>query len=211
MNSKPKTSAHVVLGLDKEQKSRAALIHPNDLEAATKAAVSMGFKIGRADSPQALQMAKQLPDAKVFVSGKGLVPLVRKDIYEWLSKGLTLIDAKAESPSKDGDKADVAPSSLAEAGPKNDATANSSTGTKEARASTKPDATPWDKLGVGSVVIAPEKKPADDGFWPAVVVAISKDGQHLTLRWRDYPKLAPFTIKRHAIAIPVAPNKPARS
>jgi hypothetical protein len=84
LNTKSKTAAHVVLGLDKEGKCRAALVHPSDLETATRAATAQGFKIGRADSPQVLKLAMQLPDAKVFATGKGLVPLVRKDIYEWL-------------------------------------------------------------------------------------------------------------------------------
>lgn len=56
-------------------------------------------------------------------------------------------------------------------------------------------------LFVGSVVIAPEKDPAEDGWWPAVVVAISKDGKNLTLKWRDH-KLPPFHMKRSEIAVP---------
>lgn len=60
---------------------------------------------------------------------------------------------------------------------------------------------PWRELKVGAVVIAPEKDAAEDGWWPAVVMSVSKDGEKLTLRWRDQPKQVPITVKRHAVAL----------
>lgn len=195
MNTKAKISAHVVLGLDKDGKPRAALIHPADLQAATKAAMSLGFKIGRADTPHALQMAKRLPDAKIFATGHGLVPLVRKDIYEWLSKGLTLLEPKAEAPAEAA-KAGIAANDTA-AGPKNDNGGNGG----HTSVPLKPDPRLWDQLTVGSIVVAPEGSTKDDGFWPAVVTAVSKDGAKLTIRWRDFPQQPPLIVKRRSVAL----------
>jgi len=195
LNSKVKTSAHVVLGLDKEGKARAALIHPADLEAATKAAVSLGLKIGRADSPQALQMAKQLPDAKIFATGKGLVPLVRKDIYEWLNKGLTPVDAKAGVPVGEGQNkangADPAPSDKATKG----------NGSQPADAKPSAPTDLWQAIGVGSVVLCLDTDPGPDrGWWECIVQRVSKDGK-LQVRFKMYPNDRPFTVKRNAVAI----------
>jgi len=198
LNTKAKTSAHVVLGLDKEGKPRAALIHPNDLEAATKAAVSLGFKIGRADSPQVLSMAKQLPDAKVFATGNGLVPLCRNDIFEWLKKGLTPVETKTEAS---GPKAETAADVRTGSDAADTASHTGKVGDAGKVDPVKLDAKLWDQLTVGTIVIAPDKNPIDNGYWPAVITAVSKDGQKLTVRWRDAPKLPPVTVKRRAVAL----------
>lgn len=197
MNAKVKSAAHVVYGLDKDQKPRAALIHPNDLAIATKAAIVQGFKIGRADTRQALDMAKRLPDAKVFATGKGLVPLVRRDIFDWLAKGLTTVETKPE-PSEAKTEPDPTVNGAA-------AAPTPSSTTKDQPASKDPpgklDSRIWDQLTIGMVVIAPEKNPSDNGYWPAVITAISKDGQKLTFKWRDAPKLPAVTVKRRAVAL----------
>ena len=43
--------------------------------------------------------------------------------------------------------------------------------------------TSWDDIAVGHLVIAQES--LDDGWWEAIVLA--RDGDMLTLKWRDYP------------------------
>jgi hypothetical protein len=40
-----------------------------------------------------------------------------------------------------------------------------------------------------------------EGYFPAVVISVSKDGQQLTLRWRDYPKLPEFRARRLAVGL----------
>jgi hypothetical protein len=189
LNSKPKTSAHVVLGLDKEGKPRAALIHPADLEAATKAAVSLGFKLGRADTPQVFQMAKQLPDAKVFATGKGLVPLVRKDIHDFLMKGLTIVAVPTEQNQikEAAGTAKITPEA-------SKAGATKATGTP-----IKPDPRLWEQITVGSLVIAPERDAKADGYWPARVTAVK--GDQLVIQWVQFPQQGPLKVKRRAVAL----------
>src|SRR5450759_4762791 len=55
----------------------------------------------------------------------------------------------------------------------------------------------WDDIDVGHMVIARDE-PAF-GWWEAIVIA--KDGDMLTLKWRDYPKQAPAVLHRAALAL----------
>jgi len=49
------------LGEDKEGKPRAAVILTTDLDAAHRAAASLGLKIGRAETPEALGLVRACP------------------------------------------------------------------------------------------------------------------------------------------------------
>jgi hypothetical protein len=55
----------------------------------------------------------------------------------------------------------------------------------------------WDDIDVGHLVIARDELAA--GWWEAIVVA--RDGDMLTLKWRDYPKQAPAVLHRAALAL----------
>jgi hypothetical protein len=83
----------VVIGLDKDQKPRAAIFPPSDTEAATKAAGLLGLRAAIAETPEALALAKQLPEGKIFATGKGLMPLVKRETFDKLLKLVTFLDA----------------------------------------------------------------------------------------------------------------------
>jgi hypothetical protein len=55
----------------------------------------------------------------------------------------------------------------------------------------------WDSIQVGHLVIAQENM--IEGWWEAIVIATDND--MLTLRWRDYPKVAPISRHRTAVAL----------
>ena len=55
--------------------------------------------------------------------------------------------------------------------------------------------TTWDDIAVGHLVIAQEAEMS--GWWEAIVLA--RDGDMLTLKWRDYP--AQPNVLRHAGAV----------
>ena len=55
----------------------------------------------------------------------------------------------------------------------------------------------WNEIAPGHLVIAQET--LDYGWWEAVVIA--RNGDMLTLRFRDYPKLPKFFRHRNAIAL----------
>ena len=55
----------------------------------------------------------------------------------------------------------------------------------------------WDDIDIGHLVIARDDLAA--GWWEAIVIA--KDGDMLTLQFRDYPKQAPVVLHRAALAL----------
>jgi hypothetical protein len=55
----------------------------------------------------------------------------------------------------------------------------------------------WDDIDVGHLVIARYELAA--GWWEAIVVV--RDGDMLTVKWRDYPKQAPAVLHRAALAL----------
>jgi hypothetical protein len=56
----------------------------------------------------------------------------------------------------------------------------------------------FDEIAPGHFVIAQEN--LEYGWWEAIV--LERDGETLTLRYRDYPRLPKFTRTRTAIALP---------
>ena len=55
----------------------------------------------------------------------------------------------------------------------------------------------WGDIRVGSLVIAHEGP--TDGWWEALVTEVRDDV--LTLRWRDYPRMAAITRNRKEVAL----------
>jgi hypothetical protein len=55
----------------------------------------------------------------------------------------------------------------------------------------------WEDVGPGNLVIAQESH--DNGWWEAI--CIKRDGDMLTLRFRDYPKLPKFARHKTAVAL----------
>jgi len=55
----------------------------------------------------------------------------------------------------------------------------------------------WDDIGPGHLVIAQERH--ENGWWEAI--CIKRDGDMLTLRFRDYPKLPKFARHKTAVAL----------
>ena len=55
----------------------------------------------------------------------------------------------------------------------------------------------WDEIAPGHLVVAQEA--LDNGWWEAIV--LDRNGDMLTLRFRDYPKLPKFARHRAAVAL----------
>jgi hypothetical protein len=162
----------VMLGLDEKKQPRAAKFDLPHADAVRKAANLMGLStaIPKGDEQKAL-MAK-LAEGKLFASGRGLVPLVKKPVYDLLIAKLELEPAPKADPAKQ-----VPPSSEKQPLPQ-----------------------VWLELKVGSTVVAPDKAdPAENGWWPGVITAIKAD--QITLRWIDAPKQKPATYHRNEVAI----------
>ena len=173
----------LVLGLDDKQKPHAARFDLAQAGIVRKAAKLMGFGTAITKSEEAIALADRLPPGKLFATGKGMVPFCPAATYAKLTAAVEL-----EPEPQGGPEADANP-----AGGKSAAGA-----TVAAKAA---GSDPWADLKVGDKVIAPEKRPSEEGWWPCVITAASKDGKMLTLRWLDNPKQPPVTLKRRAVAL----------
>jgi hypothetical protein len=182
-----KEKLFVVIGLDKDQKPRAAIFPPSDTVAATKAAGLLGLRAALAETPEALALAKQLPEGKVFATGKGLMPLVKRETFDKLLKLVTFLDDKPRptldtpAPTPSTAKAQAGP----ETAPKGQVSA--------------PSSNPWDAIEVGAIVLW--RVDPKEGWFECVLIATSKDRKKLTLKWRDFSGFKPFEVQRLAVGL----------
>jgi hypothetical protein len=104
------------------------------------------------------------------------VPLVKPELHEKLLKTLNLdsIEAKASAPTPASAEPDPAIKAASEA--------------------------LWGAIKVGSTVLCLFKSESPS-WWECVVVTVSKDGNTLTCRWRDYPTEKPCLVKRHEVGL----------
>jgi len=79
----------VVFGLGKDDKPRASRFDADEAEAAAKAAGLMGLSVARAETPLAIALAKELPEGRLFKTGKAFTPLVKWGRYDKICRVLT--------------------------------------------------------------------------------------------------------------------------
>ena len=177
----------VLFGLDETRKPRAARFSGEHIDLVAKAAGLMNLAICYVNSPELATIAQQLPAGCIHANGRGLVPNVRRDLYDKLieaSGAATKSDSEnqgigkpADNPTEisapNSDPASPAPSVL-EGYPRD-----------------------WNDIGVGHLVIAQEG--AVSGWWEAIVTA--REGDMLTMRWRDYPGYPKLVQHRTAVAL----------
>jgi hypothetical protein len=183
----------VILGIGSDDKPHAARFKLANEAVVRKAAELMSMRLGRAGGEQALKLTGTLPEGTLFATGKALVPLVKLDIYNELLKVLTF-----EPPAA----ADArAPAITDRPGP--DAA-------KSAQATVLAPPDLWAAIKVGTVVLCRDDSD-EPGWWESVVVSVGRDPENLVMRWRDWPRMKSFSVKRHAVALmgPAAVHKPA--
>lgn len=175
--------ALVVHGLDSNGKPRAAQFKSLQAIVAMKAAALMNLSTFKITTAEQAALAAKLPAGRLYSNGKGFVPFVRRDLYAHL------LDAAAGR--KPQNKAKAAGASHEPAGVR-------AADRKDPIVRSKvPDPAPpmphglprsWSEIEVGHLVIAHSS--IEDGWWEAIVIV--RDGDVLTLRFRDYPKAEPF-------------------
>lgn len=185
--------ALVVFGTDKGGKPHAAWFATPDVSLATKAAETIGFRALVLCDDAHRSAAAELPQGRVFSSGRAFVPFIGKEVYERLqalaagSTGATSADIRlaTQSPEKPvvGDGGCFGGS-----GPADPRYPRS-----------------WAGIAIGSLVLITEGE--EDGWYEAVVVA-SKPGGEFTLQWRDWPDLPLLMRRRDEMAL-LHPNAAA--
>ncbi|KQP94360.1 hypothetical protein ASF60_13020 [Methylobacterium sp. Leaf113] len=186
MEKKPETGtaavslALIVFGRDKDGKPHASAFAEADATLATKAADLMGMRTLAVETEEHRSIASQLPLGRVFASGKGFVPFVKKGLYERLSAlagpAITAAD-------------DTAPIN-ADAVPEGDGC--------EASKSAEQRPVSWSEITAGSTVLV--HGGGEDGWFEAEVVEAKADDL-FTLRWRDWPELPILVRTRSHIAL----------
>ena len=160
----------IVVGRDELGKPQAARFPASQLDQVAKAAKAMNLMVGKAEGAALAELAKTLPNGRLYATGRAFVAPVRQNLYDKIVEQLKLAGQPVAEPT---DISVPAAPGL----PVN-----------------------WDKVEVGQLVIGGEGQ----AWYPAVVLA--RDGDMLTLKWRDYPK-EPNVI-RHASAVALLKPNP---
>ncbi len=162
------TAELIVLGRDEAGKPRAARFPAGHDTIVAKAAKAMNLTVCKADGEVLTELARKLPPGRLYSTGRGFVPSVGRSLYDRLVEQLELAGQPVpEVDQSNGDRSAAAPQA----------------------APGLP--TSWDNVAVGHLVIAHQSAIA--GWWEAIVLA--RDGEMLTLKWRDYPDEA--NVLRH--------------
>ncbi len=158
----------IVLGRDEAGKPRAARFPAGHDNLVAKAAKAMNLTVCTAVGEDVAELAKKLPSGRLYSTGRGFVPSVGRSLYGKIVEQLKL----AGQPVPD------------------EAELPNGGGSGAAQAAPGLP-TSWDNIAVGHLVIAYDS--VNYGWWEAIVLA--RDGDMLTLKWRDYPEQA--NVRRH--------------
>ena len=134
----------IVLGLHEGQ-PRAAKFSASQADLVAKAAKAMNLTICKAEGPDLVDLAKKLQEGRLYATGRGSVPPIRRDLYDNLVEQLQLA----------GQPVPATPNQVQ----------------AEQTAAELPAS--WDDIAVGHLVIAHES--AAEGWWEAIVVSREGD------------------------------------
>jgi hypothetical protein len=175
----------VLFGLDETGKPRAARFSGEHIDLAAKAAGLMNLIICYVNSPELATIAQQLPVGRIHANGRGLVPNVRRDLYD------RLIEATRPATNTSSENQSIGK-------PVDNPTETSAPNSDPASPAVAQDyPRDWDDISVGHLVIA--RDDADAGWWEAIVT--DRAGDLVTMRWRDYPGHPKFVQHRTAVAL----------
>ena len=77
--------AFIVYGVGADKKPRAARFDASQPKLVAKAAELMGFKLHKINSPAVADLAKQLPNGRLYANGNGFVPPIQSSFMRrWL-------------------------------------------------------------------------------------------------------------------------------
>jgi hypothetical protein len=175
----------VLFGLDETGKPRAAQFSGEHTDLAAKAAGLMNLTICYVNSAELATIAQQLPAGRIHANGRGLVPNVRRDLYDKLIEATRPATNTGSDIQGTGKPAD---------NPTETSAPNSDPASPAVAQGYPRD---WDDISVGHLVIA--RDDADAGWWEAIVT--DRAGDLVTMRWRDYPGYPKFVQHRTAVAL----------
>lgn len=190
MNAKKDAKGSVIIfGLDDEPKPRAARYLEKDSQTASKIAAQLKLNVWKVTTPTLPDLVSKVPLGNPASVGWNACPKVTREVWEAVLKAATLDNPKSKETVPiiaEQDKFAVKglkPLDLSELERQILAVAH------ERQIGRLPEN--WSSIKEGSVVLVHQNR--DDGWWEGYV--LKRQGNMLTLRWRDYPKQP--TIVRH--------------
>jgi len=170
-------AALVLFGLDERGKAHGAWFAQETAEAAVAAAETMGMFSLSVEDDAVRSLAGQLPQGKIFPSGKAFVPFVKASFYDELMTHLPESERdRARQPVQASGGKEASRTEAAGAG------AGAATVQRD-----KPE--DWSKIKVGSLVLASDGP--GDGWYEADVVEVLPEDK-FKLRWFEWPDLPDF-------------------
>jgi len=162
----------IVFGTDEAKRPHAAWFAEADADAAERAAGFMRMRVLKIETDDQRALALQLPQGRVFASGKAFTPFIKAGLYDRLSA----FEGAYESaiPIVSGD---VAPQ-------------------RETVSYHLPKS--WDDMGPGSLVLTFD---GVYGGWYETIVIERKSTDYVVLRWRDWPEFPDFVRSQASLAL----------
>ena len=100
--TKPKSATStpdlILYGLDANGRPRATGFAAAQADLAKKVAESLELQVLRIETADQIELARQLPIGQILAPGRGIVPVVRKELFDKL---LALLPAPDSGPSKE--------------------------------------------------------------------------------------------------------------
>lgn len=185
----------VVLGIDAEKKPHASKFGIVDREIVLRAAGLMAYRVIALTDDDVGKLKAAIPDGKVFATGKGFVPFIRRELYDQLAEKLGTAAEVAVTPPP---TATAKQAAIEVTSPK--PSAKPVTAKRADVAPVSALSPPWLALAVGTTVLARDDE--NESWFEAIIVSIADDDTNvLRMRWRDYPEEGQFTRHRGRVGL----------
>jgi hypothetical protein len=173
-------------GLDEHGKPRGARFTQGLNDRVVGAVLDMNCRVIQNHSAALTALGMKLPVGRVYASGKAFIPNIRRDLYDKLEA------ARQQPPEKiEG----VTPISLFKEAQVTDEPSNQHPNVPCSSPMVSSLPKSWENVAVGHMVLA--FAGPGEGWWESVVT--SRQGEILTLRYRDWPKEKLF--ERHLTTV----------
>jgi hypothetical protein len=170
--SRAPVKAVVLFGVGDDGRPQAGLFPESQAALAKKVAKQLGLTAVDVSAPDLTALGAKIPAGRLYANRRSIIPAVRRDVHEKLLEFAR--------------------------------TGSGTTGASRASGSGGQPADPpagipkdWDNIAPGHQVIA--QSSLEDGWWEAIVVA--RDGDILTLKWRDSPRESSFRMHFAQVAL----------
>jgi hypothetical protein len=188
-----------VYGLDEAGKPKGARFPATEKETVFPVVTAMKLEYCQPCSEEVARMGMKLPVGRIYARGKAFIPNIKRDLYDKLLAAIA--SCKQEQDPAQTERTAAAAAAREGGTGLAQATAEVGAAILPPLASGLPQN--WESIAVGNMVLADEGP--GEGYWQAIV--ISRDGDIVTLRYRDYPKAPKF--ERHISTIGLINPRPA--